>query len=106
MSGITVLVGYRSGTVSLPGSGSASSVGSRVKNKPSNAISAVNDSDYALRVVLSRSAAIPPGRLFTIDFDSCQGAAALAVTDFGCTVEGCANVFGAVQGCTCTVGTP
>ncbi|HVM97976.1 MAG TPA: DUF4215 domain-containing protein [Candidatus Acidoferrales bacterium] len=103
VTGITVLVGYRSGTISLPGSGSASSVGARVKNKPSNVIAAVNDLDYALRVVLSRSTEIPQGRLFTVDFDSCQGATTPTASSFGCHVEGCANTFGNVSGCSCSV---
>jgi len=106
VTGITVLVGYRSGTISLPGTGAASTVSARVKNKPANVIAAVNDLDYAMREVLSRSAVIPFGRLFTIDFDSCQGAAAPTAADFGCQVEGCANSFGNVDGCTCQVSIP
>jgi len=106
VSGITVLVGYRSGVVSLPGSGGASSIGSRLKNKPSNAIVAFNDLDYALRVVISRSSPIAPGRLFTVDFDSCTHATTPTASDFGCTVEGCANTFGSVSGCSCSVSMP
>ncbi|HVM96124.1 MAG TPA: hypothetical protein VMT89_07030 [Candidatus Acidoferrales bacterium] len=106
VTGITVLVGYRSGTISLPGTGAASTVGARVKNKPSNVIAAVNDLDYALRVVLSRSTTIPAGRLFTVDFDGCQGAVAPTAASFGCHVEQCANTFGNVQGCTCSVAFP
>jgi hypothetical protein len=103
VSGLTLLVGYKSGTVSLPGSGAASTVGSRIKNKPSNIIFAINDLDYALRTVLSRSAGFSSGQLYTIDFDSCQGAAPPIAADFGCTVEGCSNTFGTVTGCSCSV---
>lgn len=103
VSGLTLLVGYKSGTVSLPGSGAASTVGSRIKNKPSNTIFAFNDLDYALRTVLSRSSGFSSGQLYTIDFDSCQGAAAVTIADFACTVEGCSNTFGTVIGCTCSV---
>ncbi len=103
VSGLTLLVGYKSGTVSLPGSGAASTVGSRIKNKPSNTIFAFNDLDYALRTVLSRSSGFSPGQLYTVDFDSCQGAAAVTVDDFACTVEGCSNTFGTVTGCSCAV---
>lgn len=106
VSGVTILVGYRSDVVSLPGTGAAPSVASRVKNKPSNAIGAVNDLDYALRVVLSRSAPFAPGRLFTIEFDSCDGATPPDANNFGCTVEGCSNTFGNLDGCTCTVTVP
>lgn len=106
VSGITVLVGYKSGTVSLPGTGSASSVSSRIKNKPSNVIFSSFDLDYALRTVISRSTPIPPGRLYTVDFDSCTGATAPTAANFGCAVEGCANQFGDVSGCTCAVLAP
>jgi hypothetical protein len=106
VSSITVVVGYRTDFLSIPGSGTASTVGSRVKNKPSNAIVGINDLDYALRVVVTRSNPIPVGRLFTVDFDSCAGAAVPTVVDVACTVEGCATSFGAVEGCSCAVTLP
>jgi len=105
-SGVTVVIGYRGAVVSLPGMGVSSAVGGRVKNKPANSIAAVNDLDYALRVVLSRSAAFVPGRLFTVDFDSCEGAPPPQGEDFGCSVEGCSNTFGDIDGCLCTVSVP
>jgi hypothetical protein len=103
VSGLTLVVGYKSGTVSLPGTGAASTVGSRIKNKPGNSIFAFNDLDYGLRTVLSRSAGFSSGQLYTVDFDSCQGAAAVTIGDFGCTVEGCSNTFGTVTDCSCSV---
>jgi cysteine-rich repeat protein len=104
-SSVTVLVGYRSDHVSIPGAGSASTVTGRVKNKPMNSILGVNDLDYAVRVVLTRSSQIPPGRLFTVDFDSCAGAT-VASSDVSCSVAGCASSFGAIEGCTCAVAGP
>jgi len=103
-SSITVQVAYRSSLVSLPGSGSAP--GARVTNRPSNSIVSINDLDYALRVVVTRSGAITPGRLFNVNFDRCASAAAPTPADFVCTVQGCASSFGEVAGCTCTVVTP
>lgn len=102
----TFLVGYRSNRVSLPGSGSASTVRGRVKNTPGNTLVQVNDFDYALRVVLSRAGGLPQGRIFTVDFDSCQGATAPAASDFACAVEGCAGQFGPLAGCACSVVIP
>ncbi|HVM96125.1 MAG TPA: hypothetical protein VMT89_07035, partial [Candidatus Acidoferrales bacterium] len=84
-SGVTVQVGYRSDLVSLPGTGAASSVSSRVKNRPQNSIFAVNDLDYALRVVASRAGSFADGRLFTVAFDDCFGGAAPQLDDFSCT---------------------
>ncbi len=103
-SSATLLVSYRSSRVGLPGTGSSAS--SRVKNRPANSIFAVNDLDYGLRVVITRSSRITPGRVFTVDFDSCPGAAAPTAADFRCTVQGCASSFGTVDGCTCAVGIP
>ena len=128
-SSVTALVGYRGTVVSIPGSGTGScqngskngkacSTGtdcpggqcvlprSRVKHTPAGAIVGVNDLDYALRVVVTRSSQIAPGELFTVDFDTCQGAATPTVADLGCNVDGCASSFGNVDGCTCTVTTP
>lgn len=128
-SSVTALVGYRSDRVSIPGKGTGSCTGgskdgkacttgtdcpggqctlpkSRIKNTPPGSIVGVNDLDYGVRVVLTRSGQIAAGRIFSVDFDTCQGAAAVAVADFGCTVEGCATSFGSIDGCTCTVVTP
>lgn len=103
-SSVTVLVGYQSNLVSLPGMGSA--VSSRITNRPANSLPGVNDLDYALRVAITRSSALPPGRLFTVSFDACQGARVPVAADFGCTVDGCASSFGSVAGCTCEVVQP
>ncbi|HVN87595.1 MAG TPA: hypothetical protein VMW17_22390 [Candidatus Binatia bacterium] len=106
VSGLTVLVGYRSDVVSLPGSGSDSSVSSRIKNRPSNAIFSAFDLDYALRAVMSRSGGLTPGQVFTINFDGCAGMSGPTLDDFGCTVEGCANQFGDVPDCQCSITIP
>ena len=103
---LTVLVGYRSSTISLPGSGNDSSVTSRITDRPSNAIISINDLDYALRILVSRAQTIPSGRLFTAAFDSCEGAGAPTGADFACTVLECLNGFGAVDGCQCAVSIP
>jgi hypothetical protein len=105
-SSVTVLVGYRGDLVSLPGSGAVSSVRTRVKNLPSNSFPAVNDLDYALRVVVSRGAGVSPGRLFTVDFDSCQSAVVPTEADFGCAIEGCGSSSGPVDGCSCSTSAP
>ena len=46
------------------------------------------------------------GRLFTVDFDGCTGAATPVVSDLFCTVLDCGSSFGSVNGCTCVVTTP
>ena len=106
VAAITVVLGYRSNRVSLPGSGAAQSVADRVKDTPASAIVAANDRDYELRVVVTRGDGIPPGRVFTVNFDACDGAAPVTAADFSCMVEGCASVFGNVGGCTCALTLP
>ena len=104
VSTVTVLLAYRSSVVSLPGTGSMAS--SRVKNRPSTTIVTVNDLDYALQVGLSRSSPLPVGRIFTVDFDSCDGAPRATAADFACSVTRCEAAGAAVQGCACTVTVP
>jgi len=105
-SAVSALVGYRSDRVSLPGSGSGAA--SRVKMRPSGTSQLVNDLNYAVRVLIQAQAggSIPNGKLFTIDFDSCQGAAPVTPADFACTIESCGSSFGPIDGCSCTVTLP
>jgi len=126
---VTVLVGYRSSVLSIPGSGTSACMGgsndghacgsnancpggqcvprNRVTNTPPGSIVGVNDLNYALRVVITRSPQIPPGALFTVDFDTCTGAVATS-SDVSCSIpaSGCAGLFGPIDGCTCTVSGP
>lgn len=105
-SAVSALVAYRSNRVSLPGTGGAAT--SRVKNRPSQTSQLVNDLNYAVRVLIQGQAGvtIPSGRLFTVDFDSCQGAASVSASDFACTLESCGSSSGPIDGCTCTVTVP
>jgi hypothetical protein len=103
VSGLGVLVAYRTSIVSLPSSG----LSSRVRNRPPNALVTTAGLGYALRVMLTPQSPIAPGRIFTVDFDRCQGAAAPTAADFSCSVESCADSGGeAVNGCACSVAVP
>jgi hypothetical protein len=102
----TVLIGYRTTLVSLPGSGAAGSVGTRIKNKPANTSLSYNDLDYALRVQMTRASGFTPGKLFTISFDAIEGTSNPAPTDFSCTVEVCENGTEDIAGCACAVAVP
>jgi hypothetical protein len=102
----TARVGYRSNRVSLPGTGSAAA--SRVKMRPTGTSQLVNDLNYAVNVLIQAQAGgtVPSGKLFTIDFDTCQGSAPVTAADFACSVESCASSSGPIDGCTCTVSSP
>lgn len=104
VTAIKVRVAYRSNLMSLPGVGPTPAT--RVKNRPSNTTTIVNDLNYAVEVTMSRSAGLAEGRLFTVDFDGCSGAATPAVTDLFCSVLDCGSSFGSVEGCTCLVRLP
>lgn len=103
-SSVTIEIGYRSNLISLPGSGSAPAT--RIRSRPSGSTVTPNDLDYALRVVASRAGGLPAGRLFIIDFDSCSGAAVPTIADLSCTMTGCSNSSGPIDGCTCALGPP
>jgi len=101
VSGVTVVLSYRGNRVSLPGKGSDSTVRSRVTDTPADAVVAVNDLDYALRVVLARGTPMPAGRLLNVAFDQCDGAPPVTASDFACSIEGCASVYGPAASCGC-----
>ena len=105
VAGVSVLVDYPEGKVSLPGSG-ASASGS-ISNTPPGAFAQVNDFDHALREVIASGSAITPGLLFRMNFQACQGAPAPTPGDFTCLVEDASDPDGnTVIGVTCSVTVP
>jgi len=109
LAGISVFLRYPDGVVRLPGMANDPSVQDSLSNLPDNGFSTPNDLDYALRLVVFTpdSSAIPPGRLVTIHFDTCTGAAPAQATDFRCSVESAADTNNdAVAGTTCAVTLP
>lgn len=101
----TVLLGYQSTKLSIPGSGTATSVRQRViAPAPIPQAFTPNDLDYAVRVLISRNT--PLATLFTVTFDRCTGGPAATLADLACTVESCAAAGTGVPGCTCTVRVP
>ena len=103
----TVLIGYRSSRVSIPGTGGATSVRQRITFPPPLPnVATPNDLDYALREIVGRNAGLTDGLLFTVKFDRCTAAPAVTQNDFGCTVEACAGSGGPIAGCTCLVTAP
>lgn len=104
---VTMLLGYQSDLVSIPGSGNALSVRQRITYPaPPPSPQSPNDLDYALRMVIGRTAGFPNGLIASVRFDRCQGAPAPIPADFACTVEACAGPGGPITGCTCTVTLP
>jgi len=101
------LLAYRSGIVSLPGTSNALTVRQRVTfPAPIPNSIAINDLDYALRVVIGRTAGLGNGLLYSVAVDVCDGAPAASAADFACSMEACAGAGGPIAGCTCTVSEP
>lgn len=101
----TVLLGYNSTRLSIPGTGTATSVRQRVvAPAPLPQAYTPNDLEYALQVLESRNT--PLGQLFTATFDRCSGAPAPTLADLSCTVLSCAQGGGGVAGCACIVSLP
>jgi hypothetical protein len=101
----TIFLAHHSGRLSIPGSGSDTSVRQRVRAPaPLPQSFNVNDLDYGVRVVVTRST--PLGTLFTATFDVCQGAPSPSLASVACTIEGCAAGAGPIQGCSCSVRSP
>lgn len=100
-TGFSILIGYPSDVVSLPGSGLATSVRQRVsfvRVPPPTFFP--NDRDYALRVLTATTTPFGSGKVFSVSFDRCVGNEAVAL---GCIVEGCTSAGGAIAGCSCTI---
>jgi hypothetical protein len=106
VQGLTVLVDYPENKVTIPGSGTATTVRLAIINVQSGALSQPNDLDYALReVIAGTSHPLTPGNLFTINFFDCLDVSVPpTAADFTCTVEVATDPFGLpTQGVTCTV---
>jgi len=97
----TLRIGYRTDRLSLPGTGTAKTVQSRIKSDHGTPLS--NDLDYALRLAIVRSQPIAAGRLMTIEFDRCAGAPAPTAADVSCEVLDCAGSTGNAEGCQCHI---
>lgn len=104
---VTVLLGYQSDLVSIPGMSNEMTVRQRITYPPPVPFpQSPNDLNYGLRMVVGRTAGIPNGLLATVKFDACQGASTAVPGDFACTVEGCAGAGGPINGCDCSVTLP
>ncbi len=91
----TVLLVYPDGSVDLPDG----SERSRITARSGVALTLEQAFQHAVRVRLNRVQGIPSADVFSVSFDTCQGAALPSAEDFTCTVLACDGV----AGCTCTV---
>lgn len=107
VTAVTIDLNYRGSVVSLPGTRNDASVRERITGLPAGGQSIINDRDYSVRIVKSRTEALPQGLFFTATFDRCAGAAAPTLADFACVVDSCSDEFSLPVGdCACAVVLP
>jgi len=96
---------YDAARVAIPGERDAESVKQRVQGFPAGAITAVNDKNGEVRVVLAGTKPLPVAEepVFFVSFDVCQGAEPPVVSDYACVASGCVAMTVPVEGCTCAV---
>lgn len=107
VTAVTIDLNYRGSVASLPGTRNDASVRERITGLPAGGQSIINDRDYSVRIVKSRTEALPQGLFFTATFDRCVGAPTPTLADFACVVDSCADEFSLPVGdCACTVVLP
>jgi cysteine-rich repeat protein len=101
-----VRLAYRSGVISIPGSGSDVTVRQRVRFAPPPPTTfLVDDLNYAVDISSVRPGGLPtaPAPFATARFDGCTGAPTPTVDDLSCVVVRCTDATGAIAGCACVV---
>lgn len=103
IAGVVVDVGYPDQAVTIPGSGDSSEVKARFTGVPDGFLSNPNDLDDKVIVAVAGTSALPPGPLFTVEFDRCRGTTRPAAKDFKCKVTQASTDKGVlVDGTTCS----
>jgi hypothetical protein len=106
VTSVSFFVRYADGQVSLPGSGIVPSVQQRILMRQPGVSYIGNDLDFAVRVVVTATGGLTQQPAFTLSFDDCSGAEPPLASQFRCTVEACANEFGLIEGCECSIDLP
>ena len=107
VQGVTIFVRYPESKISIPSGGSDEPVKQSVSGTPPDVLQVPNDLDYGLREVMVGTKPFHPGRLFTVQFRDCRGAAPPAAGDLKCTVEDAADPAGGpVRDLHCSVRNP
>jgi hypothetical protein len=97
--GLKMTLRYPTASVSLPGVGEVATVKARVKDLPAGFLASLNDQDGAFSVALaSGTETAKTGKLFTVDFDRCEGAALPTPGDFACAIDDAVQDCGAPAG--------
>jgi hypothetical protein len=101
----TFLIHYPNRSVGLPGEGMAASVQQRILRRQPGASYFANDLGDAIRIVAQATGGLTQKPLLAVSFDDCSGQTPRP-DQFGCLVEGCADEFGLIEGCACSIVVP
>jgi hypothetical protein len=104
LAGVVVNVDYPEHAVSIPGTADQATVKARLSGLPEGFLASPNDLDDDLVVALAGAKALPPGPIFTVEFDRCKDAPKTLAKGFACKVEQASSETGVlVEGSTCVV---
>jgi cysteine-rich repeat protein len=107
VAGMTVLVNYPEGQVSIPGTGAISATSFVPLYPPSEVFIRGFDLDHAVRGVMADSAPVPAGAIFQLRFQDCDGAQPPLPGALTCVVLDASDEFtNPVAGVTCDVAIP
>jgi hypothetical protein len=107
VTAVSLDLNYRSNVVQLPGSANEATVRARITDLPTGGQTIINDRNYGVRIVKSRTEPLPEGQFFQVQFDRCAGAPAPTVEDLVCVIDSCSDSFSLpVDSCTCDIVTP
>ena len=104
VAGMSLLVDYPEGKVTVPESGRIQSERFVPEPREGRLLIAAFDLDHAARVVVASDKEIEPGALARLDFTGCRGEEPPVASDFACSVIEASDPHqNARQGVTCSV---
>jgi cysteine-rich repeat protein len=107
IGGLTLLVDFPEGKVTLPGAPGPPVPDGVVTGVPEGSLSIPVHLGHALRVTVARRGALVAGPIFRVRFQGCRGASPPSAADFSCTaLEATDDFANPVAGVTCTVTGP
>jgi hypothetical protein len=110
VAGLTLLMNYPEQKVFMPPAGAQTQIGAAnfaPLYPPAEVLIRGADLTHAVRGLVADSATVPPGPIFQLTFQDCEGAASPVAGEFNCVVLDATDPFTTpVAGVTCSVTLP
>jgi hypothetical protein len=110
VAALTLLMNYPEEKVFMPPAGAQTTIGAAnfvPLYPPAEVLIRGADLTHAVRGLIADSSTVPPGAVFTLLFQECEGAPAPVAGEFNCTVLDATDPFtNQVPGVTCSVSLP